>query len=584
MHNAYMIDFRLYRLAFIPALLAVIVVMFSLEGRPDALEPVTPPSTFEGDRAVALARQIAETAPDRTPGSEDDSAVADLVIDHFKDIPAGAVSEQRFSGTYRGDDVSLRNILLTLPGDTERTILIAAPRDTAGPPGAASSAAATGVLVELANAFRVSHTNTFVLASVDGSEASAAGIRQLLSQLPERASIDSVIVISQPGAATRQAPFAVDTSSGTHSGSVQLERTAEQAIEVQAGEPASESGWFTQLARLAIPSGLGDQAPLIADGVDAVAVSSAGERPLASDDDQIDDLSQQSVSAFGRAIQSTVSALDAAPDNPIHGPSTHIELGSNMVPGWALAALALMLILPVLVAAVDGCARAARNDLALGAALAWAAARSLPLIGALGILYALAIVGAIPRPQFPFDPNLYGLGARGAIAFVLMALVAGASAWLLRSRGISARAAPDATVCGLGVVSALAALLTWLANPYLALLTVPLAHVWLAGAGELTNRRRIAIVVACAVASIPLLAAIAAVAHALELGASTPWTLSLMVADGQIGLAIMVAACFTGGCLLGLLALALRRNPPPPGTGLVGSPQARSVPAPSDER
>lgn len=131
-----MIDFRLYRLSFLPALLAVVVVMFSLEGAPAALEPVTPPSTFEGDRAAAIARQIATTNPDREPGSEGDAAVADLVATRFGDIPAGAVSEQTFGATDSdGDEVSLRNVLLTLPGDADRTIVIAAPRDSANAPG-----------------------------------------------------------------------------------------------------------------------------------------------------------------------------------------------------------------------------------------------------------------------------------------------------------------------------------------------------------------------------------------------------------------------------------------------------------------
>ena len=38
-----MIDFRLYRLAFAPTLLAVIAVMFSLEGTPDAIQPAASP-------------------------------------------------------------------------------------------------------------------------------------------------------------------------------------------------------------------------------------------------------------------------------------------------------------------------------------------------------------------------------------------------------------------------------------------------------------------------------------------------------------------------------------------------------------
>ena len=49
-----------------------------------------------------------------------------------------------------GYDVELRNIILTLRGAGERAILIVAGRSSHDEPGVASSAAATGVLVELA--------------------------------------------------------------------------------------------------------------------------------------------------------------------------------------------------------------------------------------------------------------------------------------------------------------------------------------------------------------------------------------------------------------------------------------------------
>ncbi len=554
-----MIDLRLYRLAFLPAVLAVVVVMFSLEGMPDPLEPVTPASTFEADRAAAIARQIATTAPDREPGSAGDAGVAALVANRFDEIPAGAVSQQRAEASYEGDDVTLTNVVLTLPGDSDRTILIAAPRDSAGPPGAASSAAATGILVELANALRVSHSKTYVLASVSGSAAGAAGIRALVDTLPQRDTLEAVVVISQPGASERHQPFTVATSTSTRSGSVQLQRTAERAIEVQAGEPAAGRGAFAQLARLAIPSGLGDQAPLIGEGLDAIAISSAGEPPLPGADDQLDDLSPRSVDAFGRAAQSTVSALDVAVDEPAHGPATWIAVGDNLIPGWALAALALALILPAVVAAVDCCARGARAQLPLVAALAWAAARSLPFVGALAALYALAIVGAIPSPDFPFDPSLYDLGGRAAIAFVAIAAVAAASAWVLRRRGITARAAPDGSgTAGLGAVAALAALAVWIANPYLALLAAPLAHTWLAAARPRSRPGRLGAGLACALACLPLAAALVSVSGALDLGTGAPWTFTLMIADGQIGLPTMLALCFLAGTLAGTLALIAR--------------------------
>ena len=414
-----LIDLRLYRLSFIPALLAVVIAMFSLEGVPDALQPVDPPTTFEGDRAAGVARQIASAAPDRTPGSAGDEAIADLVRSRFDEVPAGAVSEQTLEGTHDGEQVSLRNVLLTLPGEAGETIVVTAGRDSARGAGAATSAAATGILVELANALRVSHEKTYVLASTSGSSSGADGIRALIDNLPERDSIEAVIVISQPGAEDRRPPYVVATSDAETSPNAQLVRTAEGTVGIQAAATTPTEGAFTQLARLAVPSGIGDQAPLIGDGIDAVAISSAGERPLAGE--QAEALSGASVDQFGRAIQSAVDALDDAVEDPVHGPGAYLELGENLLPGWALALLAATLILPALVAAVDACARAARRELGIGTAFAWGAARSLPLIGGLAALYALALVGAIPRPPFPFDPGLYELGARAVISFVIIA-------------------------------------------------------------------------------------------------------------------------------------------------------------------
>ncbi len=555
-----LVNLRLYRLAFLPAVLAVIVTMFSLEGAPDALEPATPPTTFEGDRAAAVARQIANTAPERAPGSPGDEAVADLVADRFEEVPAGAVTEQRFETEVDGETESLRNVLLTLPGDAAATVVIAAARDVDPGPGAASTAAATGILVELANAFRVSHSKTFVLASVSGSTVGGAGVRELVDGLPERDSIEAVIVISQPGAADPRRPFVVTSSTGEPSASAQLERTAERAVEVQAEALSNEDAAFTQLARIAIPSGLGDQAVLIGDGTDAIAVSSAGERSLAAGDDQPDDLSPDSVDRFGRVVQSTVAALDIAIGGPVHGPETHLELGNNLLPGWALAMLALALLAPAWVAAIDACARARRERLPIGAALAWGAARSLPFVGALAVLYGLAAVGVVPKPSFPFDPGLYELGGRAAIAFGVMVVVAAASAWLLRARRITAARAPDAATCGVGAVAAAGSAALWLANPYLALLVVPIPHLWLLASATSTLARRAAVVIASALAAVPLVAAFVAVANALELGSDAPWTFAIMVADGQIGFLTTLALCFLGGALTGAVGLALRRD------------------------
>ncbi|HXV52956.1 MAG TPA: hypothetical protein VD765_06980 [Solirubrobacterales bacterium] len=551
-----LIDLRLYRLSFIPALLAVVIAMFSLEGVPDALQPVDPPTTFEGDRAAGVARQIASAAPDRTPGSAGDEAIADLVRSRFDEVPAGAVSEQTLEGTHDGEQVALRNVLLTLPGEAGETIVVTAGRDSARGAGAATSAAATGILVELANALRVSHEKTYVLASTSGSSVGADGIRALIDNLPERDSIEAVIVISQPGAEDRRPPYVVATSDAETSPNAQLVRTAEGTVGIQAAATTPTEGAFTQLARLAVPSGIGDQAPLIGDGIDAVAISSAGERPLAGE--QAEALSGASVDQFGRAIQSAVDALDDAVEAPVHGPGAYLELGENLLPGWALALLAATLILPALVAAVDACARAARRELGIGTAFAWGAARSLPLIGGLAALYALALVGAIPRPPFPFDPGLYELGARAVISFVIMLAAVAATAWFLRSP-LAARRAPEVAPSALGALAALSCALIWLVNPYLALFAAPAAHVWVLASSD-RLRGPLPVSAGAALACVLPVAALLAVAEALGLGIDAPWTFTLMVADGQIGLLTMVAAAFLAGTLIALVALAFRRR------------------------
>lgn len=558
-----MVNLRLYRLAFAPTLVSIVAIMFSLQGAPTALEPATPPATFDGKRATNQARQILTLAPQRPPGSSGDDATADLVADRFAEIAAGSVTEQDFETGYEGDDVALRNVLLTLPGDPASTIVVLAGRDSARGPGAASSAAATGVLIELANALGLSgHERTFVLASTSGTAAGAAGARELLDGLPERDSVEAVIVVSQPGASAPRGPFVVTSSSGRSSGPVRLARTAELAVATQAQASGDQPSAFTQLARLAIPSGIGDQAPLIAEGLEAVAISSAGERPLAESEDGPKQLSAASVDAFGRAVQSTIDAIDTAgPADEL--PNPHLELSDNLIPGWTLSLLALTLILPAAAAAVDACARAVRGGADLGSSLAWAAARGLPFLGALLALYGLALIGVVPDPPFPFDPGLYQLGGRAAVALPLILAAGIVTAVLLRRRNVTASAAPGAAVAAVGLVAALACSALWLANPYLALLAVPLAHVWLLAARRPGALRAAAAVALGAIACLPVLAALVAVASALELGSDAPWTLTIMVADGQVKLVTMLASCFLAGGALGAIALCLRREPLP---------------------
>jgi hypothetical protein len=549
------VDFRLYRAAFIPALLAAVTLMFSLQGVPPAVEPAVPTSGFEAGPAMATAREIVTTAPNRSPGSEGDDRVADLVADRFEAVEAGISSEQRFDSTFDGEDVTLRNVLLTLSGETDDTVVVLAARDSVEDPGAASSAAATGALVELAEALGVAgHSKTYVLASTSGASEGAAGALQLLDGLAGAGQVETVVVLSQPGAAELAQPFVVATSAGAQSGSAQLRQTAVRAVETQAGVTPHGAGAFGQLARLAIPSGLGEQSPLIEMDVDAVAISSAGERPLPPGRDGEENLSAGTVSDFGRAAQSLVQAVDSAPSLD-HGPPTYLEVGGNLVPGWTLSLLALGLLLPALVAAVDAGARALRRTEHLSSGLAWAAAMALPLLGGLATLYLLSFFGVVPRPRFPFDPAAFEVGVAAVATAVLVCAAVIAGAFLLRGRSPAASAG-YATVAGVGVVAAASGLVVWLANPYLALLLAPASHVWLLATGSLRLTHVATAAVAAALSLLPAAAALGHVASALDLGAGAPWTLAIMVADGQIGFGAVLGLCFLVGSLVSTVLLS----------------------------
>jgi peptidase M28-like protein len=560
-----MTSLRLYRAGFAPALAAIVLILFALTAPPDPLPGGVASAEFDELAAGRIERQIVAAAPDRTPGSEGDAAIGQMVEQHFREIEGGLVSEQRFGGEFDGHDVELRNVILTLPGDTNRAVVVMAPRDSGSGPGAASSAAATAVLLELVDELSgQSHTKTLVFVSTDGSSAGGAGARRFATAYTGLASIDSVIDLWQPGAGDPSPPFVLESSADSASASAQLVRTAEHQLSEQTNLKQSSEGAFGSLVGLALPSGLGEQAVLIEHGLTAVGLSSAGERPLAESRDQPEDVSASTMGDIGRTALLLAVTLDAAAAPPEHGPSTYVPLGGNLIPGWTLALLALTLLLPAALAAGDGLRRGIHAGTGWG--IAWALSRTLPLLGALIFLYLLSIVGLVASPTFPFDPNLFGVGAGQIVVMVLLAVIAAGVYYAIRGWRVPAVLPTATAVPAIGAVSALAVFLAWLANPYLALLLVPTAHVWLTCAPRRGPVPWPFVLGAATLSVLPLVAALIHISGSL--GSAAPWLLLLMVTDGQIGFGTMLAVCLVAGGLLGVLAVSLRggrgvpRRPP----------------------
>jgi hypothetical protein len=561
-----MIAFRIYRAGFAPALAAVVVLLFALTAPPNPLPGVVAPAEFDETAATRIARQIVETAPERTPGSEGDAAIADMVEHRFNEVEGGQVSEQTFTGEFDGDEVDLRNVILTLPGDTASTVALLAPRDSGSGPGAASSAAATATLLELVNELRTqSHSKTLVFVSTDGSSAGAVGARQFASNYQLRDEIVAAIDIWQPGSATPHQPFILESSTASQSPSAQLVQTAERELAEQTQLRQEKQGTLGELTALALPSGLGEQAVLTESGLDAVGLSSAGERPLPAVVDQPEDLSSATVGDFGRTALLLAATLDAATSAPEHGPGTYVPLAGNLVPGWTLALLALTLLIPAGLAAGDGLRRGWRAHAGMGWALGWATSRVMPLLAGLVFFYLLSLVGLVASPTFPFDPNLYGVGPGQILVMILLALVIAGTYYAIRGWRVPAVLPKSAALPAVGAVSTAAVLLAWLANPYLALLLVPTAHVWLT-CGVRRGALAWPLVAGAALLSLlPLVAALIHLSGSMELGSAAPWLLLLMVSDGQFGFGTVLSLCLVIGGLLGVIALSLRRPRPPRG-------------------
>jgi len=546
------VDLRLYRAAFLPALAAAGALLFSLQSLPAPLQPLVSPGTFDGQAATRFAHQIAAVAPSRAPGSEGDLKAAAIVERTFRSVRGGQVLSQTFSASAGGSDVPMKNVVLRLPGHSDRVVAVIASRDSTAGPGAATSAAATGALMEMAVELGgVTHGATLLLASTDGGTAGEAGAKQLASGFLDNANVEGAVALAAPGLEQPQGPYLIDSADGPARGGIQLERTAERALAEQAGVHVTRPGAVQQLVRLAIPAGLGEQAPLIARGIDAITLSAGGELPVTAA--AAEALSPATLTRFGRATLDVVLSLDASPTID-HGPSTYIEVGGSIVPGWAIRVLALALILPALVAAVDALARAARQGDAV-TALRWAAPRALPLVGALIVVWLLALVGIVTRPPFPFEPRSIATGFGEVVVMILVAAVAFAAWRLLGGNSPPESLDGEAGASAIGLLSVAAVLLAWVLNPFLGLLAAPLAHAWVPQA-RARGRGGLRALATIAVAALPLILAGASVATRLHLGGSAPWQALVAVGDWGVPPLIALAGSLLAGWLAALVVAA----------------------------
>jgi hypothetical protein len=555
-----LIEPRIYRAAFIPALFAFVIAMFSLESRPPAVpQALAADVLFDGRVALSGAERLAQQLPDRRPGTRGDQLAADRV--------AAGLRAQHFDVTvdrFSSDDKALVNVVGRRIGESPRQLVVIAGRDADRVPDVAGSAADTASLQEIARTLEGRVTQeTLVLASVDGSTIGSAGARRLAGQLAGAGPVEAVVVLSDTGVAHARGTLLIPWSDTTLRTGLQLQRTVGESLrlELQRGGAGRSAGTASQFARLAFPLGIGDQAPFLDQGFNALRLSGSGELPPAGQPPANADR----LGSIGRATLRTVFAYDGGADIG-ESPSSFLLIAQNMLPRWSVALLALTLLLPVIAASVDAFARVRRRHEPIVPWLRWLAAGIVPFLVAFVVAEFLALIGQAPdAPPLPQPPSAHPLNGAAWVALGICSLFF-LAAWLFaRPRLAGVVPAPDSPGAGAALALALTtvALAVWVVNPYAALALLPAFHLWLlVTASPIPPARPTGLGLIALGLVVPLVIAIAI----LERFAIGPlagiWYGFLLVTGHDVGLYTAIVGAAFLSCLAAAIRITLARRPP----------------------
>jgi hypothetical protein len=565
------LDVRVYRTAFLPALVALFVAAFALADRPQPSASPLTTDAFSAERAFGNQTPpppdsllgLARAFPARAAGSAGDAALAEHVAQALAapdqnaagGRPAFEVHRIDTEARTRKGTVHVVTVVGTRPGSSSRRIVVLAHRDASGRPGLAELSG-TAALLELARAAKtLVLQKTLVLVSTSGATTGFAGARAWASEAAG-GPVDGVIVLGDVAGTRVHKPWVVSWPSSSGSLPLGLERTVQAAVRTESKSDPGGPRALAQWIRRALGVTLSEQGPVGAQGLPAVLLSASGERGPAPGERVL----QTRMDVFGRAALRAVSAIDAAAprDAPaFRGAPRGIVTLRNVLPDWAVRLVVGTALLPALLVALDAFFRARRRRVAVVPALRWLAVAALPAPVAWVWLWLLGLAGLLAVADGPVLPRLYPLGTAGGVAMASACLAAAVAWFAARLLAGRARGAPDGLAVATGLAICGLAAIVWVPNPYAAALLAPAAHLWLFAAGGW--RGRPAAVAALAGLALPLVA-IVYLGLALGLGPLDLAWGSALAAAGGAGLATTLVLAVYAAALAGLLRVLLARR------------------------
>jgi Peptidase family M28 len=575
-----MLDPRIYRTGLSVVAVAVIVMAFSLGNQPGSLTATLTPDAFNGGTAYATMGTLAAQYPDRRPGSYGDADIASSVAQSFA---GDGLQVQR--STFRAQTVdgpkTIETVTGTLSGLNPGSIVIVAHRDSTRV-GAPADLSGTAVLLELAQVLSAqTQQRSIVLASTSAS-VGAAGAAELARRLPQP--VDAVIVLGDMAGTDVRTPIVVPWSDSTLVAPPLLRNTVAQALQQQTGLSAGEESIGGQFLHLAFPLAASEQRPFAASGEPAVLVSASGSRLPAAHELT----SQGQIGGFGRTVLQTVSALESGRSVPAS--SSYIRWRGELIPAWAVRLLVLALILPVLVATVDGLARVRRRGHRVARWVSWVLSACIPFALVVLVVLGLRLVGVINiAPPGPIGGDALTLGGRAAailIGLTLLVVLGSVAVWWFGRRiwagskaaepaanGRSRRrpllpddASSPGAAAALLLVLCVVTLAIWLENPFAAALLVPALHCWMLIVAPEQRLRAPWAVLLLVAGLVP--GVLAALYYAMVMGlgpAAAAWNAVLMLAGGDFSVMAALEWSIVLGCVVSLALMMVRiaRQPRP---------------------
>jgi hypothetical protein len=481
------INARTYRGTWLLAGIPLLILAFSVSSLPTLPRPPGYIPSFDTASAAETAQSLAQSFPDRRPGTSGASGAADFVQQAFE-REGYRVARDPFNATIAGlGSRHLVNLVAEAPGRSQDTILLVAHRDDTGGGGLVDNASGTAALLELARAYgpragtAQAPLHTIVFLSSDGGAYGGIGAARYAKQILDKRTVIAAIDLDAIAAAK---PVRVVLASDTASSpDPTLVGTVRQALADTAPRlEVTHASTLHQLLDLAFPFTLYEQGAFTARGTPGIGLTTALDRPpdTPTGGPVLDPARLRTVGlATGRLIASIDTAGTTSTST-----RTYVLAGGRRIPGWTIQLLLLAALLPALVAIVDLFARCRRRAIPLRPALRALGARCGYWLCVLLVFELLNLLGLFPYgTNRPVSLETSAAQDWPVPTLILLGLIAAAGWLVLRQRLLPRRepsleeevAGHTAALLGLAVLSLLVVAL----NRYSLLLLLPSLHAWI---------------------------------------------------------------------------------------------------------